>query len=368
MKRNPFLPSFGRVPSMVLDQQRTIDDYLSGLVNHDGKYQTSIVYGVRGSGKTVFLINVAHHLKQVPNWAFLRLTLSQGNLLMQLINGLQQIRGIDWTEVLKNFSAELNFSVFGITLKSTSSTQTINYKSVLEKMLAQLKQRGISVLIGIDEIEVSDDVRAFASMYQMLIGEKFDIALIMTGLPSRISDLQNDNVLTFLLRSNRIYLARLDRGSIIDSYQRAFQNGEKEIDSVNLNILAEAAGGYPYAFQTVGYYAWRLSQNDVIDEQVVTQTIEKSKVDLYRNAYEKLYTEMSANDRRMLDVIADYPQADVPISYIQEKLAKPKNYVSVYRARLKDAQLIDTNDWGKVRFSLPFFSDFVHWYRESHLV
>lgn len=316
----------------------------------------------------MFLINVAHHLKQVPNWAFLRLTLSQGNLLMQLINGLQQIRGIDWTEVLKNFSAELNFSVFGITLKSTSSTQTINYKSVLEKMLAQLKQRGISVLIGIDEIEVSDDVRAFASMYQMLIGEEFDIALIMTGLPSRISDLQNDNVLTFLLRSNRIYLARLDRGSIIDSYQRAFQNGEKEIDSVNLNILAEAAGGYPYAFQTVGYYAWRLSQNDVIDEQVVTQTIEKSKVDLYRNAYEKLYTEMSANDRRMLDVIADYPQADVPISYIQEKLAKPKNYVSVYRARLKDAQLIDTNDWGKVRFSLPFFSDFVHWYRESHLV
>lgn len=368
MKRNPFLPSFGRVPSMVLDQQRTIDDYLSGLVNHDGKYQTSIVYGVRGSGKTVFLINVAHHLKQVPNWAFLRLTLSQGNLLMQLINGLQQIRGIDWTEVLKNFSTELNFSVFGITLKSTSSTQTINYKSVLEKMLAQLKQRGISVLIGIDEIEVSDDVRAFASMYQMLIGEEFDIALIMTGLPSRISDLQNDNVLTFLLRSNRIYLARLDRESVIDSYQRAFQNGEKEIDSVNLNILAEAAGGYPYAFQTVGYYAWRLSQNDVIDEQVVTQTIEKSKVDLYHNAYEKLYTEVSANDRRMLGVIADYPQADVPISYIQEKLAKPKNYVSVYRARLKDAQLIDTTDWGKVRFSLPFFGDFIHWYRESHLV
>ena len=368
MKKNPFLPSFGRVPSMVLDQKQTLSDYLTGLVNHDGKYQTSLVYGVRGSGKTVFLINVEHQLVRVPNWAFLRLTLSQGNLLLQLINGLQQIRGIDWTDVLKAFSAEINFSVFGITLKSSSSTQTINYKSVLERMLTQLKQRGISVLIGIDEIEISDDVRAFGSMYQMLIGEEFDIALIMTGLPSRISDLQNDNVLTFLLRSNRIYLAKLDQQSIMNSYQKAFQNGSKTIDAIAVNTLANAAGGYPYAFQTVGYYAWRLSEDDVIDEQVVAQTIKKSKVDLYRNAYEKLYTETSANDRQVLNAIAAYSQDDVPISFVQEKLAKPKNYISVYRARLKDAQLIESSGWGKVRFSLPFFGDFIHWYHNSHLV
>ncbi|MFR0771415.1 MAG: hypothetical protein ACLSH6_04780 [Limosilactobacillus pontis] len=135
-----------------------------------------------------------------------------------------------------------------------------------------------------------------------------------------------------------------------------------------MNTLANAAGGYPYAFQTVGYYAWRLSEDDVIDEQVVAQTIKKSKVDLYRNAYEKLYTETSANDRQVLNAIAAYSQDDVPISFVQEKLAKPKNYISVYRARLKDAQLIESSGWGKVRFSLPFFGDFIHWYHNSHLV
>lgn len=51
---NPFMPSFGRIPPMVLDQWSIMDNYLLRLNLEDAKYQTSLVYGVRGSGKTVF--------------------------------------------------------------------------------------------------------------------------------------------------------------------------------------------------------------------------------------------------------------------------------------------------------------------------
>jgi hypothetical protein len=41
-------------------------------------------------------------------------------------------------------------------------------------------------------------------------------------LPSRISEVQNDDTLTFLLRSNRVYLSPLDEATIASSYEKAF--------------------------------------------------------------------------------------------------------------------------------------------------
>ena len=65
----------------------------------------------------------------------------------------------------------------------------------------------------------------------------------MTGLPSRISEVQNDNKLTFLLRSNRIYLSPLDEESVASSYERAFLKEKREIDYVVLNKLSQAVRG-----------------------------------------------------------------------------------------------------------------------------
>lgn len=368
--KNPFLPGFGRKPPMVLDQDNTLLDYLTALKNLDGKYQTSLVYGVRGAGKTVFLINVRNQLKNLDGWHFIQLSLSQGNLLNQLIRGLQKIGKINWKQVLKGFSIQLNFSGLGFTIRGEQNEQTIDYKGILEKMLLKLKKQNIFVLIGIDEIEISNDVRAFAQLYQILIGEELNLALIMTGLPSRVSDLQKDKVLTFLYRSNRIYLEKLDKDAVISSYEKAFKDGNKEIEPFYIDKLAEAADGYPYAFQTVGYYAWRLSENNqnFIDNEVIEQTIKSTQHDLYHNSYEQLYTEISSTDRDFLNVMAEYPNSNVPIKWIQKKLNKSKNYLSVYRARLKDDQLIDTIQRGAVSFTLPFFKEFISWFKESHFI
>ena len=40
---NPFMPSFGRIPPMVLDQRSVMDNYLLRLNLGDAKYQTSLV-------------------------------------------------------------------------------------------------------------------------------------------------------------------------------------------------------------------------------------------------------------------------------------------------------------------------------------
>lgn len=73
-----------------------------------------------------------------------------------------------------------------------------------------------------------------------------------------------------------------------------------------LDQLAKSVHGYAYAFQTLGYYTWKESQSSQeIDDVVVQKAIELSKQDLFRNAYEKMYTDLSDKDREFINVIVD---------------------------------------------------------------
>ncbi|WP_076459132.1 hypothetical protein [Limosilactobacillus caccae] len=356
---NPFMPSFGRYPKILLDQQENLNDYLGRLLGDDAKYQTSLVYGARGTGKTVFLLNVQQTIKQFDNWLFIRLNNGQGNLLFQLLHALQLSTGVTLSELFKNIQG-VNVMGNGITLRSLLTSGEIDYHYYLTKLLARLANKGKHVLIGIDEIAINDDIRAFASEYQTLIGENYPLALLMTGLPSRISEVQNDKMLTFLLRSHRIHLATLDELSVTDTFAEAFRRGNRKIDVPEIDALANAVAGYAYAFQTVGYYAWRYSEESlVIDQAVVDKAIASSKKDLFRNAYERMYNDISKTDRLFLRAMAESPSAEIATQWIAKKLGKNKSYISVYRARLLEDQLIIAPQRGYVQFNLPFFKDFI---------
>lgn len=362
------MPSFGRYPKIVLDQQRALDDYISSILDEDAKYQTSLIYGLRGAGKTVFLLNIEHTLKDIKNWEFIRLNLGQGNLLFQLLQKLREIAGVSLKDALRSIQG-INILVNGINLQSIQSSGMIDYEQVLDELLTRIEKKGKSILIGIDEIEISDDIRSFGSVYQTLIGEEHRINLVMTGLPSRISEVQNDKILTFLLRSNRIYLSPLDEDSVRRSYELAFERGKRKIDPLASDQLSQAVQGYAYAFQTLGYYAWKLSEKDqYVDEQVVEQAIELSKEDLFRNAYEKMYIDLSERDREFIDAIVNQGVSDVSVNSIAKKMNKEKNYISMYRSRLIDDQLIAPVKHGYVKLTLPFFRDFVIKYRKEHFI
>ena len=55
-----------------------------------------------------------------------------------------------------------------------------------------------------------------------------------------------------------------------------------------------------------------------------------------------------------------------PISEIQEKMGKKKNYISMYRRRLIDSQVIKSVERGYVSFTLPYFTEFINENRELY--
>lgn len=99
---------------------------------------------------------------------------------------------------------------------------------------------------------------------------------------------------------------------------------------------------------------------------MLNKTIKTSKVDLFRNAYERMYIDISKTDRIFINAIVKAETNMVSINQLQKILDKPVNYISVYRARLLDDQLISSPQRGYVQLSLPFFAEFVEKYNQQH--
>lgn len=51
---NPFNPTFGDVPKIFLDRSKQLNTVIKGLEEPVSPYQTTFVYSLRGSGKTIF--------------------------------------------------------------------------------------------------------------------------------------------------------------------------------------------------------------------------------------------------------------------------------------------------------------------------
>lgn len=353
---NPFNPNFGNVPSIFIDRSKQIQKVITGLDSFTSLYQTTLVYGLRGVGKTSFLTDISEIMSKKKDWMVINLAVGE-----DLIGNFVQLVYKKSSSKLRRLleQADINLSVFGIDLTYQPKKSTIQKPHVvIETILEKLKAEHIKLLVTIDEAQSTPEMKEFATIYQLMRRNKFYITLIMTGLPDKVSELQNEDVLTFLLRSGHITLEPLDSISMKFSYRKAFTENGRTITEDALNQMIYMTNGYAYGFQLLGYLVWETGEKQITKKTLQGITLEYQEM-LYRNVYTKIYQSLSPMDRKFVKAMADYPEDAVPVSVIGKSLAKPKNYLSNYRRRLLDDQVIISKERGRVNFTLPFFKDFV---------
>ena len=353
--KNPFNPSFGRVPKIYLDREQTVHQLEEDIQDVDSPYLTTLVYGMRGSGKTTLLTDVSHDIKKQPDWIVVDLTMGDA-LIPTLI------------ELVYKQADGISVSAAGLKIayhRDQASVTNSPHQPLLESLAETLQQRRLKLLITIDEISSTPALREFAAIYQILLRNEYHIALLMAGLPSKVPELQNDDVLTFLLRSQRIYLEPLSLLTIKNSYRQAFTRGKRAIDEDTLNFITRITSGYAYAFQLLGFLLWR-TKAAVIDHPTVDQVLLDYKAELFRNVYLKTYQELSRVDQEFVWAMAELGGNAVKTAAIGAKMGKPKNYISTYRRRLLGDQLINAPARGELSFTLPFFAEFVQEYHDLY--
>lgn len=358
---NPFNPSFGEVPSIFIDRSEIAAKLIKELDNPNTPYKSTIIYGMRGVGKTTFLTQVGNELNKRKNWVVANLAMGL-DLFPYLVNELYSQSPAIIKKSLSKIEG-FSVSVLGLQVGANFKQNTpVDYQNIVKQLITTLSNKGIHVLITIDEVKPTKDLQNLVILFQLLKRQKISVYLMMTGLPEDISELQNGDINTFLLRSERVSLSSLNLNDIKYSYSIAFKKGKINATDDVLNKLAAMTKGYSYAFQLLGYLVWNEASNrskKQIDSSTIKNIKDRYLLDLDRNSYNKIYSSLSAQDKKFLIAMAEAQKENVRVKDICKKLNKKINYVSIYRQRLLDDQIIISPSYGYLSFNLPYFKEFV---------
>lgn len=338
--QNPFSIMFGKEPSRMISRISQSDQVIRMFTQEAPGSQIFMITGVRGAGKTVFVTSVEKNMNRDSKWVTVELNPAV-DLLQDLASKLYNDKSI--VELLKR--AKINLSFFGIGIGIEDAEPITDMETAVIRMIETLKRHHKRLLITIDEVSNTQEMKVFASAFQIFVRKDLPVFLLMTGLQENIDALQNNDILTFLHRAPKIHLSALDIGSIADSYREVFHLSAEQSRS-----MAKITKGYPYAFQVLGYYTYE-------KEGDFEAAVPECKQYLNEYVYDKIWSELSRIDRQVLYHLTQCE--DGRISELRDRMDMKPNELSPYRSRLIKKGLVSGAERGYLHFVLPFFEDYV---------
>lgn len=362
--RNPFTPGFGNSPPVLAGRDDILAQFADAVDDGAGSPGRATLYtGARGTGKTVMLNEVAAICKQ-RGWVVIHETATSGfvtRLVTQHLPALLREHDPNANKTkLKGVTAPLGIGA--VTWENTSpDVVAAGLRNQLELLCELLADHATGVLITLDEIhhrQVSE-LRDFFTALQHLIREELDIVFAAAGLPSEVSDLLSDDVLTFLRRADRHTLGAVAYGEVERTIRDTVESGGRAIGAAACARAAGATGGYPFLIQLVGYHVWRQHPTATeITEADVVAAVPAALRRMGSLVHEPALMDLSHIDRSFLVAMA-LDEGPSKIADIASRLDVDAKYASVYRQRLIDAQMIHSAGHGLIAFSLPYMRDYL---------
>ncbi|MDR2832594.1 MAG: ATP-binding protein [Streptococcaceae bacterium] len=348
MIENPFNPSFGERPERFIGREQIISNFVKSLKNPNSPWKTSIITGIRGSGKTAILADITKEFAQDKSVITVSMDASD-NLLEDALSRLYYKLP---KTIVEELSGTIEFSFLGMKAGIQQNGQNMpsfldNFSYQLMQMLKILQKKEIKVLFLIDEIQRhTGQMRTFASTYQILKREGFQVYMMMAGLPQALSDVLNDDLLTFLNRAKRVQLENIPVNIVTIDYMQAFQKRNLNLSEHFFEQAAQATLGYPYLMQLIGYYLWE-NADDEMNDLALKKAIIQAKEEVFQNVADIMFRALSENDQAFLFHMVQDTNFST-IKDIQKRFGESKGYVGVYRKRLIDVGVIEVLGHGKL--------------------
>lgn len=336
---NPYTLVFGQPPLEIIERKAQADRIISEFCEDRPSNYINLVTGIRGCGKTVFVTQIANRLKEKKDWIVVNLN-PQRDLLTALAAKLNSDKSLNKIFI----EAQINLQALGIGIEIKGAPPITDIEEALTRMLQSIEKHKKRVLITIDEVTNSKDIRIFTSAFQIFLREGLPVFLLMTGLFNHIDRLRNAEGMTFLERAPRTVLSPLNFNAIVEKYVKTLKL--KQSDAIK---LATATKGYSFAFQTIGYYAWEYPNK-------LDSALKDAKEYLFEFAYQKIWSEHSATDRKVIRAIQQSKTGE--IAQVRKILGWSSNQFNPYRDRLIKSGIVSVPQNGYVELALPWFGDY----------
>lgn len=345
-RKNPFNLSFGRIPPEYIARHQETDYIVETFSQAPVTDQVFIIMGIRGAGKTVTMTAVGDAIRELDDWIVIKISPME-EILESLLAILMNNKAIhQWC-----LDAKIEFSLPAVHVTLERKETPRSLVDSIDVVLSLLERHGKKLLVMIDEVTNTRQMQAFSSALQLYITNNRPIYFLGTCLYEEMDRLKNVHNLTFLYRAPKIQLSPLNTAEIARNYQRVFDvSKEQSIE------MARFTKGYSYAFQVLGYYCWQHKDKKFPDKAI----IDDFDMKMADASYDKLWSELSETDRKVMRAIADHEGGR--IKEIYEEIGMDGNKFNQYRRRLRARGLIDVSQYGKVAFALPRFAEYIHTY------
>lgn len=362
MKDDVFSPAFGNRPSELVGREKVLDSLIDGLSTKPGsRERATVILGQRGMGKTVLLWELADRARG-QGFVVASPTVVSEIMLDRIIEKIQSdgerfisekhSKLVGGTVGILGFSAGLQFS------EKVQDTKSFGYK--IQSLAERLGEQGHGILILVDELQAnSSELKQLLIAYTELVGERQNAAIVLAGLPSAVSSMLNERVLTFLNRANRIELGPLPEEDVDSFYASAFDSARLLITSELRRKASRATQGSPYMLQLIGYNLMRYAgEGGMVTDSVFDNALVASRTAFERDVCETTLAALSDRDVDFLkSMVAD--EASSRMSDIARRMGVSDDYAQKYRKRLLGSGIIAAPRRGHVTFAVPYLQDYL---------
>jgi hypothetical protein len=354
---NPFRPGFGRPPLVVVGRRRIVERVTEAFDSDCHPARKTYFRALRGSGKTG-LLNAVQDVATDRGW--LVIEENAGARSQPLIERLQARL---WQYVDEQHPAPKRRgtgSQIGIgPVSAGRSWETVDRPQLrtlrddLEAVLALESGRPAGVLLSIDEIHEAtrDDVHEIGNAIQHLERASRPVAVVLAGLPPVADDRQRQQP-TFLTRCDLPTIDTVDDDEIRRGFVETAAIAGYQFTSEALAMAVQAAAGFPYMMQLVGWEAVAAASGPEIGRAEIVRAIPIAVEQLGQAVLIPTEARLSNTDRQFLAAMA-IDNGPSRIAALIERLRQTKQYVNMYRTRLIAAGLVQQPARGLVDFVVP---------------
>ena len=355
-EQNPFTPTFGAAPPLMVGRDGVIERVLAAL-RHGPRHPdyTLLLTGRRGTGKTA-LLDAIEDAARSQGWLSVSATASApefGSQLRQELGALAE----DLQRDPKTRLASAQALGFGVSWAKDPPNPRpplaeLSLRRLLTGITEMLAQSaaGAGLLITLDEFHAAevDGARELAAAIQHVTRrEQRPVALVMAALPEVSETILADMGMTFFHRCARGEIGLLGYDATRTALQVPIGQAGGSIDDEALDLATRSSGGYPFMVQLVGYHGWESCADDAkhLAADDMHEGVYEADQALTDMLLMPLWSALSPTDRDVLRRIAanDGP---IHVTAVASALGKTTSYINTYRRRLLRAGAITTPDRG----------------------
>lgn len=355
-KTNPFKPTAGAEPPVLVGRDKVIRDFADGLdegVGAPGRLMR--ITGPRGSGKTVLLTELGDIARR-RGWTVVDETARKGfldGIMAALNSAAPEARA----------SLGVNLGVVKAQAEVSREDKRSDFRSVLTSASDRLGKSG--VMITVDEVQDADrdDMVEIATAVQHLIREGRDVVFVFAGITTGVMDFINDSSLAFLRRAKAEELGPTPVNEVALALRESFVETGMSVDQSALDDMAKATCGYAYLVQLVGYNVWRECRSHLDVSPKVMGADVAIGVKAAVGDYEEMVIEpaIKSLSERAMRYLVEMSKREGASSTraVAEAMQVPSTSLTSTRRTLISRQIIESTARGSVDFSVPLMREYV---------